>query len=160
MRTAFDFSPLFRSSVGFDRVLNLLESASRVDATEGWPPYDIIRTGEESYRISMAVAGFTAGDLDIVLEPNLLVVSGKRSGDTTSERYLHRGIATREFKRQFELADHVKVVGADLTNGLLVVDLEREMPESLKPRMIEIRTTGAAAESSKRLPAADKPNPA
>lgn len=157
MRTAFDFSPLFRSSVGFDRVLNLLESASRVDATEGWPPYDIIRTGEESYRISMAVAGFTANDLDIVHEPNLLVVSGKRSGDTASEQYLHRGIATREFKRQFELADHVKVVGADLTNGLLVVDLEREVPESLKPRMIEIRTTEAGAERTKRLAGTENP---
>jgi molecular chaperone IbpA len=160
MRTAFDFSPLFRSSVGFDRVLNLLESASRVDATEGWPPYDIIRTGEESYRITMAVAGFTANDLNLVHEPNLLVVSGKRSGDASSEQYLHRGIATREFKRQFELADHVKVVGADLTNGLLIVDLEREVPESLKPRMIEIRTTDANAEGAKRLSATEKPTAA
>ncbi|SEF95935.1 Hsp20 family protein [Bosea lathyri] len=149
MRTAIDFSPLFRSSVGFDRVLNLLESASRIDAAEGWPPYDIIRVGDESYRITMAVAGFGADEISIVHEPNLLVISGKKTEEPNTQ-YLHHGISMREFKRQFELADHVKVTRADLADGLLTVDLEREVPENLKPRMIEI-SSDTPPDSGKRI---------
>jgi molecular chaperone IbpA len=155
MRTALDFSPLFRSSVGFDRVLNLLESASRIDAAEGWPPYDIIRAGDESYRITMAVAGFGADEIAIVHEPNLLVVSGKKAEEPNTQ-YLHHGIAMREFKRQFELADHVKVTRADLTDGLLTVDLEREIPENLKPRMIEISSDRSPPNRGKRIEQAPK----
>ena len=156
MRTAIDFSPLFRSSVGFDRVLNLLESASRIDAPEGWPPYDISRAGEDNYRIAIAVAGFGAHEISIVHEPNLLVVSGKKTEEPNAH-YLHRGIAMREFKRQFELADHVKVTGADLTDGLLTVDLEREVPENLKPRMIEITSDRSRPDSAKQVEQTQSP---
>lgn len=158
MRTAFDFAPLFRSSVGFDRVLNLLESASRIDPTDSWPAYDIIRTGEESYRITMVVAGFAAKELNIVHEPNLLVVLGKKS-DKADAQYLHHGIATREFKRQFELADHVKVAGANLADGLLTIDLEVEIPENLKPRMIEIHARGPG-DSSQQIGVEGQPSAA
>ncbi|HVI27270.1 Hsp20 family protein [Hansschlegelia sp.] len=142
MRTTFDFSPLFRSSVGFDRMLDALEAASRVEYFDNWPPYDIAKTGEDDYRITMAVAGFSRDELSVTQEQNMLMVAGQksRSGD---EEYLHRGIAGRAFQRRFELADYVKVVGADLSNGLLTIDLEREIPEEMKPRRIEI-TAGAA----------------
>ena len=137
MRPTFDFSPLFRSSVGFDRMLNLLESASRLEAVEAWPPYDIAKTGEDQYRITMAVAGFTPEELTLDHEPNLLVVSGQRANEENAQ-YLHRGIAHRAFQRRFELADHVKVAGANLADGLLTIDLVREIPEEMKPRRIEI----------------------
>lgn len=142
MRTAFDFSPLYRSSIGFDRVFNLLENASRLQAVDNWPPYDIARTGENSYRITLAVAGFADSDLDITLEPNLLVVTGERKEEEGAE-YLHRGLAALRFARRFELADHVKVGGASLANGLLIIDLVREVPEEMKPRRIAI-TAGDA----------------
>ncbi len=142
MRTAFDFSPLYRSSIGLDRVFNLLENASRLQAVDNWPPYDIARTGENSYRITIAVAGFAEGDLDITLEPNLLVVTGERKEEEGAE-YLHRGLAALLFARRFELADHVKVGGASLANGLLIIDLMREVPEEMKPRRIAI--AGGAA---------------
>jgi molecular chaperone IbpA len=142
MRTTFDFSPLFRSSVGFDRMLDALEAASRVEYFDNWPPYDIAKTGEDDYRITMAVAGFSQDELSVTQEQNMLVVAGQkpRSDD---EQYLHRGIAGRAFQRRFELADHVKVVGADLSNGLLTIDLEREIPEEMKPRRIEIAAVAA-----------------
>jgi molecular chaperone IbpA len=139
MRTTFDFSPLFRSSIGFDRMLNALDGASRVETIDNWPPYDIAKTSEDDYRITMAVAGFSQDELDIAQEQNMLVVSGHKAGEEASQ-YLHRGIAGRTFKRRFELADHVKVVGASLVNGLLTVDLRREIPEAMKPRRIEIAT--------------------
>ncbi len=142
MRTTFDFSPLFRSSVGFDRMLNALDAASRIETNINWPPYDIAKAGEDDYRITMAVAGFSQDELDIAQEQNMLVVSGQKAGEDDSQ-YLHRGITGRTFKRRFELADHVKVVGASLVNGLLTVDLKREIPEAMKPRRIEI-TTGLA----------------
>jgi molecular chaperone IbpA len=110
MRTAFDFSPLYRSSIGFDRVFNLLENASRLQAVDNWPPYDIARTDENSYRITIAVAGFAEGDLDITLEPNLLVVTGERKEEEGAE-YLHHGLAGLRFARRFELADHMRVGG-------------------------------------------------
>lgn len=137
MRTAFDFSPLYRSSIGFDRIADLLENASRTASAENWPPYDIIKSGEDDYRITMAVAGFSQDELNIVHEPNMLVVAGERAGEDNGD-YLHRGIAGRPFERRFELADHVKVVDARLANGLLTIDLKRELPEEMKPRRIEI----------------------
>ncbi|WP_159711807.1 Hsp20 family protein [Geminicoccus flavidas] len=137
MRTALDFTPLFRSTIGFDRVFDLLDSASRLQAIDNWPPYDIVKTGEDAYRISMAVAGFSKDELDLTQEPNLLVVSGSKPGQDDGQ-YLHRGIAGRAFQRRFELADHVKVKAANLENGLLTIDLVRELPEAMKPRRIEI----------------------
>lgn len=139
MRTNVDFSPLFKSSIGFDRIFDLLESAERVQSIENWPPYDILKTDEDAYRITMAVAGFSEHELTLTQEPNLLVVSGTKSGEEQGPgEYLHRGIAGRSFQRRFELADHVHVTGASLENGLLTIDLVRELPEEMKPRRIEI----------------------
>jgi len=149
MRTNLDLSPLFRSSIGFDRIFDLLESASRVETLDNWPPYDITKAGEDAYRITMAVAGFTPDELTITHEPNLLVVSGSKSDEGTGQ-YLHRGIAGRAFRRKFELADHVKVTGASLENGLLTIDLLRELPEEMKPRRIEITTAQALPKSETR----------
>ncbi|RUU04277.1 Hsp20 family protein, partial [Mesorhizobium sp. USDA-HM6] len=137
MRTTFDFTPLFRSSIGFDRMLDALETASRMDTVDKWPPYDIAKLGDDQYRITMAVAGFSQDELTMTQERNMLVVSGQKAGEDQGE-YLHRGIAGRAFQRRFELADYVKVVGASLVNGLLTVDLKREIPEEMKPRRIEI----------------------
>jgi molecular chaperone IbpA len=137
MRTAFDFSPLYRSSIGFDRVFDLLENASRVTTVDNWPPYDIAKVGDDDYRITMAVAGFAENELSMTQEQNMLTVAGQKSGKETGE-YLHRGIAGRAFERRFQLADHVKVTGAGLKNGLLTIDLKREIPEEMKPRRIEI----------------------
>jgi molecular chaperone IbpA len=139
MRTALDFSPFYRSSIGFDRVFNLLENANRPQSMESWPPYDIVRVDENSYRVIMAVAGFAEADLDITHEPNLLIVTGEHKESNDSE-YLHRGLAARPFVRRFELADHVKVAGASLMNGLLTIELMREVPEAMKPRRIQIGT--------------------
>ena len=147
MRTTFDFSPLFRSSIGFDRMLNALEAASRIETVDNWPPYDIAKTSEDDYRISMAVAGFAQDELDITQEQNMLMVSGQKAGEDKGE-YLHRGIAGRAFQRRFELADHVKVVGASLVNGLLTIDLKREIPEEMKPRRIEIAADKAMAKGA------------
>jgi molecular chaperone IbpA len=141
MRTNFDFSPLFRSSIGFDRMIDLLESASRVDAADNFPPYDIAKLGEDDYRISMALAGFGQNEIDITLERNMLMVSGQKSGEESGQ-YLHHGIAGRSFQRRFELADHVKVAGAKLENGMLTIELKREIPEEMKPRRIEITGVG------------------
>ncbi|HEU4664043.1 MAG TPA: Hsp20 family protein [Dokdonella sp.] len=139
MRTTLDFSPLFRAGIGFDRVFDVLESASRVQAPDPWPPYDILRTGEDSYRIVMAVAGFDRDELTLTDQPNLLVVAGsKKNAGAQDSVYLHRGIADRQFERRFELADHVKVANATLQNGLLTIELQREVPEALKPRRIAI----------------------
>jgi molecular chaperone IbpA len=143
MRTNLDFAPLYRSSIGFDRMFNLLESASRVQSIDNWPPYDIVKKGDDDYQITMAVAGFTDEELTLTYEPNLLVVEGRKAGEEERE-YLHRGIAGRTFQRRFELADHVKVNGASLVNGLLTVDLKREIPEARKPRRIEIGTSPSA----------------
>ncbi len=143
MRTTLDFSPLFRTGVGFDRVFDVLDSATRVQAIDNWPPYDIIRQGEDTYRIVMAVAGFARDELTLTDRPNLLVVSGAKKGDAQEGTYLHKGVAEREFERRFELADHVKVARASLANGLLTIELQREIPEALKPRRIEIGTEGS-----------------
>lgn len=149
MRTTFDFSPLFRSSIGFDRMLNALEAASRVETFDNWPPYDIAKTDDETYRVSLAVAGFSPHELSITQEQNMLMVSGQKAGEDNGQ-YLHRGIAGRAFQRRFELADHVKVVGANLVNGLLTIDLKRELPEEMKPRRIEIATGEALPQAETR----------
>ncbi len=148
MRTEFDFGPLFRSSVGFDRMLDLLRRPMRGGAEESYPPYDIERTGEDSYRVTLAVAGFRPDELTVTAQQNLLLVSGERRGRGEGEEQrrevLYRGIAGRGFERRFELADHVKVVGANLADGLLTVELKRELPEAMRPRRIEIGRGGAA----------------
>ncbi|MFK0332887.1 Hsp20 family protein [Rhizobium sp. NPDC090275] len=144
MATSYDYAPLFRSSVGFDRIFNLLENAQRARSISDWPPYDIVKSGDDSYRISIAVAGFAEDDLDITFQSNLLIVTGKKQ-EATNEGYLHRGIAGRPFEHRFELADHVRVKGADLRNGLLSIDLVREIPEALKPRKIHIQSTPTLA---------------
>jgi len=135
----FDFSPLFRSTIGFDRLARLVDSATRVDSTAlAYPPYNIETTGEDSYRLTMAVAGFAQDELDITVHENTLIVTGKAKQEDENGRYLHRGIARRAFERRFSLADHIKVNGASLDNGLLHVDLVREVPEAMKPRTIKI----------------------
>ncbi|MFZ3034672.1 MAG: Hsp20 family protein [Parvibaculum sp.] len=145
MRT-FDFSPLFRSSVGFDQLQSLLDSATREADAPSYPPYNIERTGENDYRISMAVAGFAESDLSIEVNQNVLTISGKRT-EAENTNYIHQGIAGRSFERRFQLADHVEVKGASLANGLLHVDLVRQVPEQLKPRQIAITSTDAKAKS-------------
>jgi molecular chaperone IbpA len=145
MATSYDYAPLYRSSVGFDRVFNLLENAQRGRSSSDWPPYDIVKSGDDSYRISIAVAGFEQDDLDITFQSNLLTVTGKKQ-EPANEGYLHRGIAGRPFEHRFELADHVRVNGADLKNGLLSIELVREIPEALKPRKIDIQTNPALAQ--------------
>lgn len=137
----FDLSPLYRSTVGFDRLFSMLDSMGTVDnGNPGYPPYDIERTGENDYRITMAVAGFAEKDLDIELKESTLTIRGERASEKgeNSGEVLHRGIAQRSFERRFQLADHVQVSGASLENGLLHVDLVREIPESKKPRSIPI----------------------
>jgi molecular chaperone IbpA len=135
----FDFSPLFRSTIGFDRLARLVDTAARVDGTAvSYPPYNIEKTGDDSYRLTMAVAGFSQDEIDIVVHENTLSVSGKAQQEDESGRYLHRGIARRAFERRFSLADHLKVTGASLDNGLLHVDLVREVPEAMKPKTIAI----------------------
>jgi len=140
MRT-YDFSPLYRSAVGFDRLARQLESAARSSQENGWPPYNIETTGEDAYRIEIAVAGFSADELNIEAKENLLTVTGKKAANDDGQRtFLHRGLAERDFERRFQLADYVVVKGAALANGLLTVELKRELPEALKPRSIEIAT--------------------
>ncbi len=136
----FDFSPLFRSTIGFDRLARLVEGAARFDNTPAYPPYNIESTGEDAYRLTMAVAGFSRDEIDVTVEKNSLVISGKaqKEDEETQGRYLHRGIARRAFERRFSLADHIKVNGASMDNGLLHVDLVREVPEEAKPRQIKI----------------------
>jgi molecular chaperone IbpA len=142
--TTFDFSPLFRTSVGYDRLASLLNSAHRVEQNGGYPPYNIATAGEDRYRITMAVAGFAEDELSITSEHNKLVVKGEKAEEEETEdtRYLYRGIATRSFERRFNLADHVRVSGARLDNGLLHIELEREVPEAMKPKTIEIQASG------------------
>lgn len=137
MRT-YDFTPYYRSSIGFDRMLDLLGAPQRPEVDEVWPPYDIERLDEDRYSITMAVAGFSQDDIAIMAEPNALLVEGRKSDTENGRNFLHRGIAQRAFRRQFDLADFVKVTGASLEHGLLRIELEREIPEAMKPRRIEI----------------------
>jgi molecular chaperone IbpA len=137
---SFDFSPLYRSVVGLDRLAQLLESAATTEAASGYPPYNIERTDENAYRIEIAVAGFRPEDLAIEVKENHLTVQGRKPANDEARSYLHQGVAARSFDRRFQLADYVVVKGADLANGLLTITLERELPEQLKPRRIEIAT--------------------
>ena len=138
--TTLDFSPLFRSTIGFDRLTRLMDAATQIDSGSAYPPYNIEATGENAYRLTMAVAGFGSDDLEITAKEGALVVTGKAHKDEEAKQYLHRGIARRAFERRFQLADHIRVAGASLDNGVLHVDLVREVPEALKPRKIEIAT--------------------
>ena len=137
----FVFSPLFRSTIGFDRLTHMLDAATHVDgASLGYPPYDMEKTGDDAYRLTMAMAGFSPDELDITVHENTLLVTGKAQKDEEKKNggYLHRGIARRAFERRFSLADHMKVTGANLDNGMLHVELVHEVPEAAKPRKIEI----------------------
>ena len=145
MRPGFDFAPLFRSSVGFDRMLDALRDAPHADPMATYPPCDIERAGKDTYQVTLAVAGFRPEDLTVTAQPGLLVVAGEqpaRAGaandNEARHRFLHRGIATRAFSRRFALADHIEVVGARLADGLLTIELRREVPEAMRPRRIEI----------------------
>ncbi|WP_404378836.1 Hsp20 family protein [Caenispirillum salinarum] len=148
---SYDLSPLHRFTVGFDNVSRLLDAATRLDdAALSYPPYNIEKLGEDDYRVTMAVAGFAESDLDVTVEDSTLIVRGRMGRDDTGEAaeprtFLHRGIATRAFERRFELADHIKVEGARLVNGLLHVELKREVPEEKKPRRIAISQGHARA---------------
>jgi len=141
----FDLSPLYRSTIGFDRLFTMIDQAAGLETVPSYPPYNIERTGENAYRISVAVAGFAAKDLAIETKENTLTIRGsrEREGETAKPELLYQGIAARSFERRFQLADHVQVTGASLENGLLHVDLTRELPEAQKPRQIPIGTEGA-----------------
>lgn len=141
-----DLSPIYRTMVGFDRVANMLDAASRLDGSQGYPPYNIEKTGDNDFRIELAVAGFSEDTLDIETKEGVLTVTGKTPGSDDSEKreFLHRGIAERSFIRRFQLADHVVVRSAELENGLLRIDLQRQLPEAMKPRKISIGATVAA----------------
>ena len=155
MRT-IDFTPLYRSAVGFDRMANLLESAARTGEPGGWPPYNIETTGENAYRIEIAVAGFKPDELTIEVKENLLTVTGRKTAndDADGRNFLHRGLAERDFERRFQLADYVVVTEAGLNNGLLTIELKRELPEALKPRRIAISTPRPLIEAKKGKAAA------
>jgi molecular chaperone IbpA len=137
MRSAFDFSPFRRSTVGFDRLFDLLENSAAGQSGENYPPFDLVQLDENSFRISLAVAGFKKEEIDITAQQNLLIVAGRRKDDDGSG-YIHRGIATRSFERRFGLADHVTVRSADMSDGLLSIDLVREIPEAMRPRKINL----------------------
>jgi len=134
----FDFTPYRRSTVGFDRLFDLLENQARTSSSENYPPFNVERRGEDSYRITLAVGGFRPDDLDITAQQNLLVVQGRKRDDEGTGEMLHLGIANRGFERRFELADYVRVANADLADGLLVIDLVREVPEAMRPKKIAL----------------------
>lgn len=141
MRTIdFDLSPLYRSAIGFDRIANMLENINHTGNQNGYPPYNIELLDENSYRITMAAAGFQESELDIESRQNVLTVKGKKAEGKTERKYLYQGIAERNFERRFQLADYVRVTGATMENGLLHIDLEREIPEAMKPRKININS--------------------
>ena len=143
MRT-FDFAPLYRATVGFDQIADLMDRVLSSDVGQStYPPYNIEKTDADAYRISVAVAGFSEDELNVEVRENALIVSGRKSDEDESRTFLHRGIATRAFERRFTLAEHVKVVGATHADGMLHIDLEREVPEALKPRRIEIASQKA-----------------
>ena len=143
MRTTADFSPLYRSMVGFDRLAALLDAASKSEAASNWPPYNIETTGENAYRVEIAVAGFKPDELNVEVKEGTLTVTGRKAAnDGAEKRYLHRGLAERNFERRFQLADYVVVTDAALADGLLSIDLRRELPEAMKPRRIAIKGAG------------------
>ena len=139
MRSAFDFSPFRRSTVGFDRLFDMLENSNMGQTQENYPPFDLIKKGENDYSIQLAVAGFKPEEIDITAQQNVLVVTGRKSDETDEDGdFIYRGIANRSFERRFALADHIQVKGADLKDGLLSIELVREIPEAMKPRKINI----------------------
>lgn len=144
MRTNIDFTPYRRSTVGFDRLFDLMESSARTETADNYPPFDIEKQGEDHYQITLAVAGFRPDEIEIVAHQNVLTVTGtKVEAGESGERYIHRGIATRSFERRFQLADFVQVRSASFDNGLLSIELQREVPEAMKPHKIEIGSTSA-----------------
>ena len=159
MRSAFDFAPYRRSTVGFDRLFDMLENSSLGQSQENYPPFDLIKTGENQYRIELAVAGFKPSELDITAQQNVLVVSGRKSEESEdkSSDYIYRGIANRSFERRFALADHIQVTGADMRDGLLVVDLKREIPEAMKPKKIDIGSGAQQGPQHDRIGGGDQP---
>ena len=140
MRSAFDFAPFRRSTVGFDRLFDMLENSSLGQPQENYPPFDLIKSGENEYRIELAVAGFKPDEIDITSQQNQLIVSGRKSEEDEQKgsNYVYRGIANRSFERRFALADHIQVRGADMKDGLLSIELVREIPEAMKPKKINI----------------------
>ena len=156
MRSAFDFAPFRRSTVGFDRLFDMLENSNTGQAQENYPPFDLIKLGDNDYRIELAVAGFKPGEIDITAQQNVLLVSGKKSEESEDRGsdYIYRGIATRSFERRFALADHIQVRGADLKDGLLAIELVREIPEAMKPRKISI---GGAEGKQSAIEGSEKP---
>ena len=154
MRNAFDFSPYRRSTVGFDRLFDFLENAARQDVGDNYPPFDIEKVSDDAYRITLAVAGFRPNEIDITARQNLLTITGRKAENRNKDgNFLHMGIATRAFERRFELADFVRVENAELRDGLLSIDLIREIPEAMKPRKIEIN--GASPQTIDVQPAAE-----
>jgi molecular chaperone IbpA len=145
MRTS-DLTPYRRSTVGFDRLFDMLEARARGEADDDFPPFDLEKQGEDSYRITLAAAGYAPNEIEIVAQENLLTIKGKKAADAEERHYLHRGIASRSFERRFSLADYVQVQSASFDNGLLRINLKREVPEAMKPRKIEI---GAAANDAR-----------
>jgi molecular chaperone IbpA len=157
MRSAFDFAPYRRSTVGFDRLFDMLENSSVGQAGENYPPFDLIKLGDNEYRIELAVAGFKPDEIDITAQQNVLLVSGRKNdeSDDKDNSYIYRGIATRSFERRFALADHIQVKGADLKDGLLAIELVREIPEAMKPKKINIG--GSQREQRSAIGGGDKP---
>ena len=150
MRSAFDFGPYRRSTVGFDRLFDMLENSSTSGTQENYPPFDLIKLGDNDYRIELAVAGFKPDEIDITAQQNVLLVSGRKKEEAEEGKgsdYIYRGIATRSFERRFALADHIQVRGADLKDGLLSIELKREIPEAMKPRKISIGESQPAIEA-------------
>lgn len=147
-----DFSPLYRSTVGFDRLFNMFDTMTQPESVQAYPPYNIERLSENSYRISMAVAGFSEDEIDIEARSHQLTVKGEKAHEEGNDEgdFLYRGIASRSFERRFQLADHVEVVGAQLQNGLLHIELKREIPEEMKPRKIAVQTS-RASNTNKRV---------
>lgn len=147
MRTSFDFSPFRRATVGFDRLFDLLENGASFQTSENYPPFDLEQEGEDRYRITLAVAGFRQDEIDITAQQNLLIVSGRKQPQD-ERNYVHRGIAARSFERRFVLGDYVQVKGAEMRDGLLSIELVREVPEEMKPRKIRIESGSAQSQLS------------
>ena len=159
MRSAFDFAPYRRSTIGFDRLFDLLENSGLGQGSETYPPFDLIQVDDNRYRINLAVAGFSRDEIDITAQQNQLIVAGKKAEDDEVD-YIHRGIANRQFERRFGLADFIKVTDADLKNGLLSIDLIREIPEAMRPRKISIggtQTNQASIDSAKQQTTLEAP---
>ncbi|HVL77867.1 MAG TPA: Hsp20 family protein [Sphingomicrobium sp.] len=161
MRSAFDFAPFRRSTVGFDRLFDMLENSSVGQGQENYPPFDLIKLGDNDYRIELAVAGFKADEIDITAQQNVLIVSGRKKDEDEQkgDNYIYRGIATRSFERRFALADHIQVRGADMRDGLLAIELKREIPEAMKPRKIDIGS-GSEREEQRSIGRSDHEQPA